>query len=107
MQSCQIANQISMCTYTQSGIYLTSEPPPAPCRFGTDEDMTAFAYEVHDHLLDNEDADPESDEVQTVPIRCSSLSLAGAFQRPLPPPAVPSCSPIPFSARCLALNLWH
>ncbi len=43
-------------------------PPPAPCRFGTDEDMTAFAYEVHDHLLDNEDADPESDEVQTVPI---------------------------------------
>ena len=40
--------------------------------------MTAFAYEVHDHLLDNEDADPESDEVQSVFICCSSPSLAGA-----------------------------
>ena len=42
--------------------------------------MTAFAYEVHDHLLDNEDADPESDEVQAVPVCCSSQSLASALQ---------------------------
>ena len=42
--------------------------------------MTAFAYEVHDHLLDNEDADPESDEVQAVPVCCFSLPLACASQ---------------------------